>query len=264
MSLNNSTLSNLIIDNSSNINNSPSSYGNLTWSLYLRLVFAALGILANLVNIIVFMNSRLQDVAYKYMLATSATNFVFLSIHFAIVFLNSCIHCPSSESYTAAILSILLGFYLQNCMAVLRLFFEIMISLRIYFILLNKSFERVSYKIILLLLAILSLVYYIQQPFSYTIAYSKKWDNTISYSVKATSFGNSAAAKWLMVSQFSVRIFLTMIVLCLINILSVIEFRRRTARVSFQQPTLSTIKNHKKETDQSNENDSITSMCFLK
>lgn len=224
------------------------------WSLYLRLIFAGLGIFSNLVNVLVFMNSRLQDVAYKYMMATSGVNFLFLSIHFVIVMLNLCIDCKSGTTYASALVSILLGYYLQNCLAVMRLFLEIMISLRIYFILLNKTFERVSYKIIILLLMVVSLVYYIQQPFSYMICQKKLADNSIAYGVQTTSFGNSALAKWLIVGQFSVRILLTMVVLSVINILSVIEFRGRTARVSCNQPTLSSIKDYQNEVAQSVEN----------
>lgn len=222
------------------------SYWGLTWSQHLRLIFAGLGIITNLVNILVFFSSKLQDITYKYMLATSANNFLFLCTHFAIVFLNLCDNCPSSSSYMSGVLTIALGYYLQNCLAVLRMLLEITISIRIYLILQNKTFDRISYRLVLLILTATALVFYIQQPFSYIVVASNKAGT--SYSTKPNNFGDSSFAKWLIVGQFSVRIILTLFVLSAINIITVFEFRKRfrIVNIPFKQISLSSLKNKNK------------------
>lgn len=213
---------------SSTILNTPSSYSYLAWDLIIKLVVLAIGILTNMVNISVFLNSKLKDIGYKYMLANSSTNLTYLAISFAGVFTYNCAYCPSSQTYTAGIFSIYFIFYVSSCLALFRILVEIAISVRIYLILINRNFDRLNYKQILLTLFLISMVYYFQQPFIYDIIELNSWRNAqIVYSIRVNQLGNSSLFKNSVLVQFSVRIFLAVILLTTINILTVIAFHRK-------------------------------------
>lgn len=211
---------------SSTILNFPSSYSYLAWDLILRLIVLAIGILTNIVNISVFLNSKLKDISYKYMLVNSSTNLAYLAISLAGVFTYNCTYCPSSQTYPAGIFSIYFIFYVSSCLAIFRILVEIAISVRTFLILINRNFNRLNYKQILLTLFIISMAYYFQQPFIYDVI--DIWRNgQLFYSIRVNQLGNSSFFKNLVLVQFSVRIFLAVIVLTVINILNVIAFHRK-------------------------------------
>jgi len=205
----------------------PSDYSYLTWDLILRLVVLAIGMLTNTINIAVFLNKKLKDESYKYMLSNSITNFLYLSVTFIGVFLYNCTYCPSSQTYGAVIYSIGIIFYFSSCLAIFRIVVEIALSVRTYLILTNKSFERFNYKNILAILLFISLLYYGQQPFAYGVGELSGPEDQVLYTAKANQFGNSPFAKTLIIVQFSVRIFLAVVVLSTVNCFSVIEFKKK-------------------------------------
>lgn len=214
-----------IIANNNTIpmSNVPSSFSYLAWHLIFKLAVLAIGIITKLVNIFVFLNPKLKDITYKYMLVNSITNLIYLVISFAGVFTYNCTYCPSSQTYPAVIFSIYLIFYVSSCLAIFRILVETAISVRTYLILINRNFNRLNYKQILLTLFIISMVYYFRQPFIYYIIESN--DQLVYASVN--QFGNSSFFKSLVLVQFILRIFLAVILLTTINILNVIVFNRR-------------------------------------
>lgn len=225
-----------------------SSYSSLTWSNYLRMIFASIGVFTNIVSILVFVSPKLKDNTYKYMLASSVVNLIFLTIHFGMVLFSTCSNCPSSQTYSSALAAIILAFYTQNCLAVLRALLDITISVRIFNLLRAKKtktrsnsnsdapksyIDRISYSGILIGLTSISFVFYIQQPFAYWIRTTTRSDGSVIFSAKSNNFGNSSFCKWLIVAQFSVRIVLTLIILPIINVLSINAFRKK-----FKKPVI--------------------------
>lgn len=212
---------------SSEIGTLPSSYSNLTWDLYLRIVVAFLGILANVLNVFVFLDARLKDIAYKYMLADSICNIIYLGLSLSSVFFYYCSGCPSSQTYLAAILSIAITNYLLDCLKLMHVLLEVIMSFRIYFILVNKSFERVSYKLVLIMLSTISLGFFVQEPFSFEIFDMGNLNGIELYSIKANRFGSSTIEDVLVLFQFGTRVFLAVIVLSIVNVFNVVEFKKR-------------------------------------
>lgn len=198
----------------------------LTWDLIVRIVFAFFGILANLVNLAVFLSPKLQDITYKYMLINTVFNLIYLVLSLCSVFYYYCSTCASSQTYAAAVFSLLLTFYLLDCLKLLHVLIQITISMRIYFILINKNTTIIStsYKLVTFIIICISLVFFLQEPFSFYIA---NFNNTGSYYIDTNSFGNSITGKALILAQFAIRILLAVFVLSGINALNVIEFKKR-------------------------------------
>lgn len=208
----------------------PSDYIYLTWDLTFRLVVLGIGIVTNIINIAVFVNPRLKDDSYKYMLTNSVTNFFYLTITFIGVLLYNCTYCPSSQTYASVVFSIGLIFYVSSCLAIFRIVVEIALSVRTYLILTNKNYERISYRQIIPILFVISMLYYGQQPFIYDIVELRGPSGQVLYGSRTNLFGNSSFAKILVIVQFSVRIFLAVVVLSTVNSLNVFEFKKLHAQ----------------------------------
>lgn len=216
----------LNVTNSSTIITSSYSKG-LTWDLYLRISIASFGIIANLINMSVFLNRKLNDITYKYTLANSITNVVYLGVSLCGVFIYYCNKCPSSQAHLSAVLSIIFTFYLLDCLKFLHILLEIVISIRIYLILINKPQKMSSYKRVLILLVILSFVFFAQELFSFDIERRTNQNGDEVFVTKLSSFGVSTVGDCFFLVQFGVRILFAVFVLSAINILNVIEFRKR-------------------------------------
>lgn len=205
-----------------------SSWPSTQWPSYSRGVACVFGMLTNTINIWIFLNPKLKDTSYKYMLVNSITNVIYALTSFISIFLVNCSNCPAAESYEAAIYSIGFFYYLANCLQLFKVTLEVTLSFYTYSILWSiKWFLRISFKFIVLILFIFSMVIYIEIIFSYKITQSIKSNDSITYSAILNSFGNSNTGKTLSISAFFIRIFLAVLVLRIINLLSVIKFRKR-------------------------------------
>ena len=202
-------------------------YLSLSWDQYIRIAIAFFGILVNVINIIIFLSPKLKDITYVYMLANSITNVLYLALSLSGVFFYYCSNCPSSQSYLSALLSIILTFYVLDCLKLLHTILQVIISIRIYLTLLNKKHKADSYKKILIISVVLSLVFFAQEPFSFKIDTGVNQKGDIVYFTNLSSFGDSTAGDCFFLIQFGIRILLAVFVLTAINILNVIEFRKR-------------------------------------
>lgn len=147
----------------------PSVSTLIRWNLILRLVVLFLALCANSISVIVFMNSHLKDICYKYMLATSITNISYLIISIGGIFFYYCYDCSSSHSYFSAVYSIVFTFYIVNSMLLMRILLEVTISLRTFFILTNKNTNWLNYRVSILVLFVVSVLFYAEVPFSYKV-----------------------------------------------------------------------------------------------
>lgn len=200
----------------------------LTWDLYFRMVAAFFGLIANIINVCVFLNTQLADTTYKYMLANAITNLIYLLLSLISVFVYYCTECPSSQTYFTAYLGNALANYTLDSLKLMHVLLQIAISLRILGILLNRPIVKgISYKFVLVLTIIISVVYFLQEPFSYEIYAVQNQYDEIVYTTRFNQFGNSDLSKYLVLAQFVVRIFLAVFVLSFINTLNLIEFYKR-------------------------------------
>lgn len=189
------------------------------------LSFCALGIVTNLINVLVFANPKLKDPIYKYMQIKSLSNLAYLTLSFVNQFLNSCVLCSWSVTYWVNVFYLVSGLYIQSCLIVFRVLIEIVISIHIYSILVNRIWlNKISIKLICPTLLIISLVYYAQKPFACFITLIP---NTSFYYVAYSTFGLTRVNYILNIVQGVVRVFLTVVVLTVLNVINVIKFRQR-------------------------------------
>ena len=89
------------------------------------------------------------------------------------------------------------------------------------------ALKRFTYRFILIGLFSISFIYYGQQPFIYQIDESAGQNGQVVYSAKTNWIGNTIFAKNLVIVQFSVRIFLAVVVLYTVNFFNVLQFKKR-------------------------------------
>lgn len=209
------------------------SNDGLSWPLLIRSIITPCGVLTNFINICIFISPKLKDISYKYMLVNSITNFFYLVFCFMGLFFSSCINvnCHSSQTLFATIYTISIINYFTSSLAIFRILIEVTLSLHTYCILTQQKWlTKVSYKLILLILFIISLLFYLEQLFAYSIVTIMSDDDeqrSVVYTSVDNSFGTSALGKSIAVVQFSVRLFLVVVVLTLLNIMNVVQFVRR-------------------------------------
>lgn len=182
------------------------------------------GFLTNLTNIVVLMNHRIKNISFKYLLATSSSDLFYLSLS---------IYCPENTSYFTQVYFIYIGHYFTSCLAIFNIFTDITLSLICYSVLKNKTYlQSLNYYLVIGCLFLLSLVYYSPVLFFFKIQQIIVQQNdTLSspdgYRVINNSFGSSIYGKIIPTILSSIRIILAMFVLTSINIMNIIEFRKR-------------------------------------
>lgn len=210
----------------------------------------AFGTFTNIINVLVFVNPKLKELTYKYMLIKSLSNLAYLALSFANQFLNACVLCSWAVTYWANVYNLVSGLYMQSCLIVFRVLIEIVISIHIYSMLVNRLWlNKFSYKLICIILLAISLVYYAQKPFACLITLIP---NTTVYYVAYSEFGLTRANYIINIAQGVVRVFLTVVVLTILNVLNVNKFRQRVkiqnVNISLNQPSQTSL------TKQSNKN----------
>ena len=190
------------------------------------------GILTNGICVVVFFNSKMKDISFKYMLTQSINDCIYFSI-LAFNFLNV---CSIDEVRTS--LGIHLYFIISNLvssiLAIFYIFIEIWLSLNRYLMLKNKkSLDKLfSFKKTLFFLAILSFIYYFPQAFLYEIksnTNSTSTNKTIYFHEHST-FSKTNFGKILFIFLEVLRIFLNSLLVPFINILFMIEYRKRSKK----------------------------------
>ncbi len=199
------------------------------------------GMITNGLNILVFLNTKMKDISFKYMLAISLSNFIYDFILVYAYFIY-CDNCYLFYSYNTQVYKIIVNNYLANSLAIFSSFVEIYLSIQRYYILKNiKSiFQTESYKLVLFFILIISLVYYIPALFCYDIKAKQTYyyinnnnnnfstiNYQIEYSTLLNSFGTSFVGKFVTITLVLIRILLCSVILTLINITNALEFRRR-------------------------------------
>ena len=196
---------------------------------YISIVICTIGMLSNALNIFIFLNKSLTDRSYKYMMVKSTVNFFYLLISLLNEFFIYCIKCPVTYTYFANIYAYIIGFYLCSSLALLRILIELTISFRVYQILKNKIWlNNVSYKLVVLIFLVISVIYYSEKPFTYMIqsVYIPSIGQDL-YFLVYSEFGLSKSYTFLSIGLEMIRMSLSVIVLTIINCFSVFHFRKR-------------------------------------
>jgi len=190
------------------------------------------GFFTNLTNMSVFLNRKMKDVSFKYLLITSLSDLMYLGLcSYMLIYL--CADCPLHDSYFTKWYQIYINYYFTSVLAIFCIFSDIFLSLLRYSILKNNKYlQSIRFYLVVGLLFIVSLIYYLPVIFFYDIIPKNINNDNITtiideYSVVKNPLGLSLYGKITPIILSVIRLILAMIVLTSINIMNVIEFRKR-------------------------------------
>lgn len=190
-----------------------------------------LSALANVVNIIVFLNHQLKDTTYKYMLVISISDFVYILL----VGLESTYQCGTlcderKMSLEYQIFTIWFTDFLTSCLAIMNILIELFVSIQRLFIISNKSFfANKSTKTVLVVLFVFSLCYYSPVLFINYITTNTNGSNN-TYKIERSEFGESNIGRVIPAILSGVRLFLVVICLSIVNLITFIEFKKHLSK----------------------------------
>ena len=194
-------------------------------------ILSIFGLVSNIINIIVFMHPKMKDVSFKYLLAISISHLFYcaFSIYSTVLY---CETCLCNKTYSSQFYKLLINYYFTSCLAIFGHLCELFISMHRYLQLKNlKYLDRISVKLNLFILFTFSLLLYLREILAYNILQTKSFINgtliDVTYSLTKTEFGNTSAANIIPIVIALVRIFISTVLITVINIGIVYEFHKR-------------------------------------
>ena len=184
----------------------------------------------NLLSIFVFLHSKMKDPTFKYMLLISISNCLYAGL-LSYSYVVYCNECSLNKSYVTLVFKIFIEYFFTSCLAMFSIFVEIVISIHRYFVLKNNNrfASHAPLRWIVPIFFLISVALYFPVIFTYEIKLNeiKNHSGSTTYMKVKTDFGQTALGKWMPIMQSLLRIFLSTIVLSLVNIVNIIEFRKR-------------------------------------
>lgn len=196
----------------------------INWNEIGLSILSFFGSIANIVNISVFLNKNLKDSVYKYMLAISFIDFVYITL----IGCEIAYRCGSScdyrfNYYSIQLYELIIVDYFTSCLALTNILVELYLSVDRLFLLSNSKFlHKKPVKLIIPIFLIISLCFYMPTLFlKKIIKISGKYYTTF------TNFGKSKMGKLVPGILSGVRLFLAIIFLSFINTITFVKFRNR-------------------------------------
>lgn len=177
--------------------NNNNSTNNYSWTLFIQPSICIFGLITNSLNIIVFLNKKMKDPSFKYMLCISISDFIYLGLLIFMPFIHN-IKSKEADLYKTYIQD-----YFTSCLSMIGLFSEITLSIQRYLILTNTIYS-VNAKLLIFFLILVSFLYY--SP----ILILNQNNNT-----------------FITVVLYVIRIFLGVVVLTIINLINVFKYKNR-------------------------------------
>jgi len=206
------------------------------WGYLLLPAICIFGFITNLINIIIFLNSKMKDISFKYLLAISISDLLYL-FSLSYLFISQCVDCPLHNTYFTHLYDFIFFHYFAPCLAIFCIFTEIILSLILYSVLKNKTYlQSLNFYLVIGFTLFVSFIYYLPLLFFKNISSINKSNNDTNktiinynneYTEVDTSLGSSLYGQVLPIILQSIRIFLVIFVLTGINILNAIEFKKR-------------------------------------
>jgi hypothetical protein len=204
------------------------------WAYLILPSISIFGFITNILNICVLLSKKMKDISFKYLLATSISDLFYLSIS-SYIFIYECTACPFHNSYFTQFFDIYIAHYISACLAIFNILTDITLSIIRYSILKNKNYiiQTKYYSLVIGSLFIISFLFYLPPLFFKVITpIYKNQTNLISsdytqFTEVKTSIGSTQFGTITPIILSVFRIFLAIFILTSINILNVIEFRKR-------------------------------------
>lgn len=197
--------------------------------LYIIPTVCLFGTISNFLNIVVFVNKKMKDISFKYMILISLSDMTYLGLllYASIIW---CETCSFYSYYFTKLYEFIIDYYITSCLAILSILTEISLSVHRSLILLNKC-QKISFRIPLIIIIVISFIYYTPELFFYQIIYYNDCEtNQIKYKIIYTKFGSMNVSKTIDITLASVRIILGVGVLTLVNVINVIIFNKKSLK----------------------------------
>lgn len=193
-------------------------------------IVCSFSVITNLLNIAVFLHPKMKDATFKYMLMISVSNCLYAGL-LSYGYVIYCNDCSLNSTYGTLLFKILVEYFFTSCLAMFSILVEIVISIHRYCILKNNGMfhSQTSLRWIAICLFVFSILFYLPVVFTYEVKSIEIVRNSslITYTKVKTEFGRTSIGQSLPIIQSLVRIFLSTIVLSIVNIANIIEFRKR-------------------------------------
>jgi hypothetical protein len=204
------------------------------WEYLFLPVICIFGFVTNLMNIAVLVNPKMKDISFKYLLAISISDLLYLLL-LSYSFIVQCTDCILHNTYFTQFYDLIIFHYIAASLAIFCIFTEIFLSLIRYSVLKNNTYlQSFKYYLVLGFLLIMSFIYYLPLLFFKNISPIKMNNVTeivtldfTEYSQVKNSIGLSLYGQTTPIILQSIRIFLAVFVLTSINIFNAILFRKR-------------------------------------
>jgi hypothetical protein len=194
-------------------------------------ILSIFGLLSNMINIIVFVHPKMKDISFKYLLAISISHLFYcaFSIYSNVLY---CEACLCNKTYSSQFYKLLVNYYFTNCLAIFGHLCELFISMHRYLQLKNlKYLDRIPVKLNIFILFIFSFFIYMREILAYNILQTQIFLNgtliDVAYSLTNTEFGNTSAANIIPIVIALIKIFISTVLIAVINIGIVYEFHKR-------------------------------------
>lgn len=210
----------------SSFQESLSVFSGLSWQGILRVAINSFGIVTNGFNLIVFANRKLKSPCYQLMLVKSISSLLYNIFGVVSEFVSYCSNCQLKMFYLSTLYTYSISSYFTTCLAMFRISIEIALSIHTFCLLKNKCWTRIRWTI--LICASLAI-------FNCGLQSIRLWANRIvplSGSMKLflvipTSVALSNSYRIFICVHLSLRVFLAVVLLTTLNIMNMIEFKKR-------------------------------------
>jgi hypothetical protein len=209
------------------ITSKPSSFQLEDLKLLPIPIICIFGMFSNIISVIILTNSKIRNYStFKYMLATSISNFFYLLLIMPSTLENCSTYCSFIlKTYWFNFLRLYLFIYLTSCLAIFSILVDIVLSLKYYQIITNKLYEdNVSpVKRIIFLLTIISILYYLPAVFLNSIENCQNNQREEQYEIANKDLNFSIE-----MILHTIRLILVFVILTVINILNCIKYNELT------------------------------------
>ena len=203
-----------------------------TFSYLIFPILCIIAVLTNSLNVTVFINPKMKDTSFKYLLCISISEVFYAGIS-TFIFVTFCDHCQINKSYSVQVY-IIYQALIARTLALFCIFCDVVLSIERYMILKNKKFLKPHWhKYVIFSLLVISFLFYFPLHFSKEIIpiYNNNTTNMTlidnSYKLVSTEFGKSIIGKILLINASVFRLFFGSILLTIINVMNLYEFKKR-------------------------------------
>jgi len=194
---------------------------NIPWYLYLNSAICILGIMANIICSIIFLNPKLKDQAYRFMLIISITSIFYLTFSAFYIIVDCRSNCKISKTFTVNLFEIYIKEYFTSCLAFFIVLIEILLSIK-RFLILSCSFRHKKITIKYLPFICLGFSFLLYSPELFIKKIIKIDDG---YKLCKTDFGRKKFGTYYPIVVSFLRVFLATIFLSVLNILTAFKFK---------------------------------------